>query len=102
MLSVYPYPHAKPETPLEIFGLNSANQKHMWQMDVTQIEKKPMCGQLTGNAGYVIARGKTVQEAMRRVYRTISNLQIQGLQYRNDIGKDITEKMYRLRELKLT
>jgi phosphoribosylamine-glycine ligase len=101
MLSVYPYPHAKPTTPLEIFGLNSANQKHMWQMDVSKIDEKSMCGELSGNAGYIVARGKTVQEAMRRVYRTISNLQIQGLQYRNDISKDVTEKMYRLKEQKL-
>lgn len=101
MLSVYPYPHAKPETPLEILGLNTANQKHMWQMDIAKVDDKTVCGQLTGNAGYVIARGKTVQEAQRRVYRTISNLSIEGLQYRNDIGKDVTEKMYRLKELKL-
>lgn len=101
MLSVYPYPHAKPEIPLEIFGLNSANQKHMWQMDVSKVDEKSLCGQLTGNAGYVIARGKTVQEAQRRVYRTISNLKIEGLQFRNDVGKDVTEKMYKLRTLKL-
>jgi len=101
MLSVYPYPHAKPQTPLEVFGLNSANQKHMWQMDISKVDDKSLCGQLSGNAGYVIARGKTVQEAQRRVYRTISNLNIEGLQYRVDIGKDVTEKMYKLRELKL-
>jgi phosphoribosylamine-glycine ligase len=101
MLSVYPYPFSKPITPLEIFGLNSANQKHMWQMDVTKTAEKYTCGELSGNAGYVIARGKTVQEAGRRVYRTISNLKIDGLQYRNDISKDVTEKMYKLRELKL-
>jgi phosphoribosylamine-glycine ligase len=101
MLSVYPYPYAKPEEPREIFGLNSANQKHMWQMDISKVENKSVCGQLTGNAGYVIARGKTAQEAQRRVYRTISNLKVEGLQYRNDIGKDIPEKMYKLKELKL-
>lgn len=101
MLSVYPYPHAKPQAPLEIFGLNSANQKHMWQMDISKVNDKTVCGQLSGNAGYVTARGKTVQEAQRRVYRTISNLNIEGLQYRNDIGKDVTEKMYKLKDLKL-
>jgi phosphoribosylamine-glycine ligase len=101
MLSVYPYPHAKPTTPLEINGLNSANQKHMWQMDVLKVNDKSVCGQLSGNAGYVTARGKTVQEAQRRVYRTISNLNIEGIQYRNDIGKDATEKFYKLREHKL-
>ena len=101
MLSVYPYPHAKPITPLEIFGLNSANQKHMWQADVSKVDEKFVCGQLSGNAGYVVARGKTTQEASRRVYRTIGNLKIDGLQYRNDISKDISEKMYKLKELHL-
>jgi phosphoribosylamine-glycine ligase len=101
MLSVYPYPHAKPTAPLEVFGLNSANQKHMWQMDISKVNDKSVCGQLSGNAGYVTAHGKTVQEAQRRVYRTISNLNIEGLQYRNDIGKDAVEKIYKLNELKL-
>lgn len=101
MLSVYPYPHAKPTTPLEILGLNSANQKHMWQMDVSKVDEKSVCGGLSGNAGYITARGKTCQEAARRVYRTIANLKIDKIQYRNDISKDVTEKMYRLRELKL-
>lgn len=101
MLSVYPYPHAKPTTPLEVFGLNSANQKHMWQMDISKVNDKAVCGQLSGNAGYITAHGKTVQEAQRRVYRTISNLNIEGLQYRNDIGKDAMDKLYKLKELKL-
>ena len=101
MLSVYPYPHARPITPLEVFGLNTANQKHMWQMDISKVDDKVVCGELSGNAGYVTARGKTVQEAQRRVYRTISNLKIEGLQFRNDIGKDVTEKIYTLRKLKL-
>jgi phosphoribosylamine-glycine ligase len=101
MLSVYPYPHAKPTIPLEILGLNSANQKHMWQADVSKVDEKLVCGALSGNAGYVTARGKTPQEAQRRVYRTISNLSIEGLQYRCDIGKDTAEKMHKLRALKL-
>lgn len=101
MLSVYPYPHAKPENPLEVFGLNSANQKHMWQCDISKVNDKAMCGVISGNAGYVTAHGKTCQEAQRRVLRTISNLKIEGLQFRNDIGKDVTEKMYQLRKLKL-
>jgi hypothetical protein len=101
MLSVYPYPHARPDNPLEVFGLNSANQKHMWQMDISKVDDKSLCGQLSGNAGYITARGKTVQEAQRRVYRTISNLTIEGLQYRNDIGKDVGEKVFKLKEQKL-
>ena len=101
MLSVYPYPHAKPEIPLEIFGLNSANQKHMWQMDISKVDDKSVCGQLSGNAGYVTSRGKTLQEASRRVYRTISNLKIEGIQFRNDVGKDVMEKVYALKKLKL-
>lgn len=101
MLSVYPYPYTAPATPLEVLGLNPANQKHMWQMDIAKADDKMVCGQLSGNAGYVTAHGKTVQEAQRRVYRTIANLNIQGLQYRNDIAKDAVEKIYKLRSAKL-
>jgi phosphoribosylamine-glycine ligase len=101
MLSVYPYPYTKPNEPLEVFGLNSSNQKHMWQMDVSKVKDKFVCGALSGNAGYVTARGQSVQEVQRRVYRTIANLKVEGLQFRDDIGKHITDKIYKLRNLNL-
>lgn len=93
MVSVYPYPYAKPDVPMQIAGLNQFNQKHMWSIDLT--------GELSGNVGYVTARGQSVQEAQRRVYRTISNLTIPNVQYRTDIGKDVGEKMFNLRKHKL-
>jgi len=101
LLSVYPYPHAAPENPIEILGINQFNLKHMWLMDMQKEADKWYSGSLNGCIGYVTARGTTVQESCRRAYRTISNVKIDGLQYRNDIGKDVNEKLFRLKKLNL-
>jgi phosphoribosylamine-glycine ligase len=101
LLSVYPYPYTTPENPLEILGINPFNLKHLWLMDAEKKEDKWFSGSLSGCVGYVTARGSSVQEACRRAYRTISNLKIDVLQYRNDIGKDTNEKIFKLRKLNL-
>ncbi len=101
MLSVYPYPFAQPATTVGISGLNQFNLRHIWLMDCVSSNDKWTTGEHTGCLGYVIARGSTVQEARRRVYRTISNLEIDGIQYRNDIGKDTGASMYQLKKQKL-
>lgn len=101
MISTYPYPYATPEVPVDIGGLNQFNMKHLWLMDARKEEDSWASGFLTGCVGYVTARGKDHFEAQRRVYHTIDNLKIAGLQYRNDIGKDVGEKLFQLRKLKL-
>lgn len=101
LISTYPYPYAKPEVPVGIEGINLANLKHLWLMDTTRENDVWNCGQISGCFGYVTARGVSVQECTRRVYRTISNLTIEGMQYRNDIGKDVNEKMYQLKQFGL-
>lgn len=101
MLSIYPYPAAHPKESLEIKGINTFNLKHLWPMDCTKDNDVWTCGSMSGCLGYITARGTTAQEARRRVYRTISNLSIDDIQYRNDIGKDVGGYVYQLRKQKL-
>jgi len=101
MISVYPYPAQAPSLRTPVVGLNPYNMKHMWLVDATGSGNNWSCGQLSGCLGYVIARGISMEEVRRRLYRTISNLSISNIQYRNDLGKDINEKLYQLKELKL-
>jgi|SRR3990167_1569377 len=99
MLSVYPYPQAKPEMIFPIDGLNPLNIKHSWLMDVENNGDGYQTGELSGNIGYITARGVSPQESCRRVYRTIENIRAKDLQYRNDVGKGVSEKFYQLQTL---
>ena len=100
MVSVYPYPSVM-NASTEICGVNPLNLKHMWMMDLQKDGDSWISGLLSGCVGYVTARGKDHFEAQRRAYHTIKNIKAEGLQYRNDIGKDVGEKLFELRKLKL-
>lgn len=101
MVSVYPYPHSVPSIPVNIVGINHGNLKHLWLMDLRKSDDSWICGDISGCVGYVTARGKDHFEARRRVYRTIENIKVDGLQYRNDIGSDVGERLFELRKHKL-
>ena len=87
-ISVPPYPYARP--PFESFrkdikGYCEGNAKHIWlrEVDKDKDGKWKIAG---GIIGTVTARGDTIKECRRRAYRTIGNLDIEWLQYRQDIG----------------
>lgn len=102
MLSEAPYPYAIPDKPLIIEGVNPGNLKHMWPVDMKDNKKGEWyCARMSGCLAYVVARGKDIWEAKRRAYQTIKNIHTPNLQYRNDIGKDVDEKMHQLRQLSL-
>ena len=101
MVSVYPYPFTTSTTSTEVCGVNPFNLKHLWLMDLQKDGVGWVSGLLGGCVGYVTARGKDHFEAQRRAYHTIKNIKAEGLQYRNDIGKDVGEKLFQLRKLKL-
>ena len=63
--------------------------KHIWWIDVNQDQT----GLVDGNLGWVSARGEDPQEARRRVYRTIKNLPLEGLQYRGDVGRTVVSSL---------
>ena len=92
-ISVPPYPYSRP--PFESFrkdikGYCEGNAKHIWLREVNKDEKGrwKIAG---GIIGVVTARGDTIKECRRRAYRTISNLDIEWLQYRQDIGMKASE-----------
>lgn len=82
----YPYSHIKPKkVPLN--GICAENKKHVWAQNVV----KNKDGELFSNGNYgviatITARGCSVQECRRRVYRTVKNLYIEEMQYRKDVG----------------
>jgi phosphoribosylamine-glycine ligase len=102
LLSVYPYPNASPTNAVPVLGVNQFNLKHMWLMDLAKEDDNWVSGNFSGCVGFVTARGTSTQEAARRAYRTISNIKVDELQYRNDIGKGINDKLFKLKELGLT
>lgn len=98
-LSVPPWPHGEPANEsvgMPIIGINEFNLKHLYLTDAYRNEGEDYL--YAGGDGAVLkvtARGRDIQEARNRVYRTIDNLTIQDVQYRSDIGlraiKDIKQ-----------
>lgn len=86
----YPYPqwieqHVLIGTHNKIKGYCKSNANHIWLREV----EKDANGErfiAGGIVGTVTARGDNINECRRRAYRTISNLDIQWLQFRQDIG----------------
>lgn len=98
LLSVPPYPYDLPLEPTIVKGLVPGNLKHLWLANVSREGELWKVKGSRGKVGYVTARGSTVSEAIRRAYRTISNLAIKDLQYRDDIGRNINSLLATLRQ----
>jgi phosphoribosylamine-glycine ligase len=98
LISVPPYPYQAHVDDIPLRGIQPSNLKHLWLVDVKRMDQQWHCAGSHGKLGYVTSRGKTLQEAVRRVYRTIYNLEVRDLQFRNDIGKDIHGLLRRLHE----
>lgn len=84
--SVYPYPFNMYNEGGKIEGIEERAAKHIWWRDVSS-------GTVCGNdLGVCTAHGQTLRECRRRVYRTLSNVRIKYIQYRNDIGEGVNGK----------
>lgn len=92
-LSIPPYPHTdSPKEVLKgvpILGVTPANEKHIWWGDARKGEEHFESAGVGGDVLTVVARGRHVDECIRRVYRTANNLVIPQVQYRTDIGKRV-------------
>jgi len=89
LVSIPPYPHIcvkQTYSPKRIEGLNDPNLKHIWLHDVKKEEGHFVTGGNTGRVMTIAARGRDIIECRRRVYRTLSNINIPYMQYRTDIG----------------
>jgi hypothetical protein len=80
----YPYKIDNGHTPLR--GINIHNLKHLWLIDAQKNGPDWATAGAGGKIGYLTARGSTISEATRRIYRTIKNLDIKDIQYRDDVG----------------
>lgn len=98
MISIPPYPYQAQHNPISIKGIIPDNIKHMWLVDVKRDNEGYSTTGESGKIGYVTARGDSVHESVRRAYRTINNLSTPDLQYRDDVGRNITSLLERLRE----
>lgn len=96
-VSTPPYPHAAMESSVEIRGIVPQNLKHLWLADVSQQQAKYQTHD-RGLVGYVTARGNDENECIRRMYRTVGNLKIPDMQFRNDVGKSIQSLLQSLRQ----
>lgn len=87
LVSAPPFPYNLNWPSVEVKGINNQSLKHLWLEDVA-FDKGYKLG-ATGSLGYVTARGTNPQEACRRIYKTVSNISVPDMQYRNDIGRNI-------------
>lgn len=98
-VSVPPYPH-KSEADwgegLPLNGISDQNLDHLYLTDVFFDDSGYHYAQGDGVVLKATARGRTVQEARHRAYRTINNLDIPDAQYRRDIGRRVDEDLKRL------
>jgi phosphoribosylamine-glycine ligase len=68
------------ENKNNLLNVNEGARKHVWPIYHSNI------------LAFITARGETIKEAQRRVYRTINNIVTsQDIQYRLDIGNSIEE-----------
>ena len=101
-LSLSPYPSdsdVERWRGVQVLNIPREAQKHVWLADTMKdSEGVPVIAGVDGVVGCVTARGDSVRECQRRVYRTIKNIALtQDLQYRTDIG-DGTEDSKRTLE----
>lgn len=89
-ITIPPFPYAANiEVPIGkgIDGINPENLRHLYLKDIQKIDNKySVAGTLTQEVFSATARGRTLKEARKRVYRTIKNISLTNMQYRNDIG----------------
>lgn len=89
-LSVPPYPAKEGLEKwkgVRVLKIDEGASKHIWLSDVAKEEGIEVLSGADGVIGCVTARGLTVRECQRRVYRTIQNVVVNSdVQYREDIG----------------
>ena len=96
----FPYTHVKSKVST-LNGFCPENERHIWIQNAEKDAKG--CVVSTADRGViasVTARGCSVQECRRRVYRTVRNLSIEDMQYRRDIGTKANGMFDKLKEWK--
>ncbi len=83
----------------EVLNTPKEAKPHVWLCDVMKEDEVEKVAGCDGTLAFVTARGSSIREAQRRVYRTVSNIvQSKDVQYRSDIGNDFELIETRLKE----
>ena len=102
-LSVPPYPNTNGNglpnlKGVQVLDVPQAAWKHLMLSDVMFTNNTPRLAGVDGVIGCATARGSTINEARKRVYRTVGNIIIhQDVQYRRDIGYDVEQRIEKLK-----
>lgn len=99
-LTVAPYPSKEGMDRwknVKAIDIPKEASRHVWLTDVLKKENEVLLAGGYGVVGCVTARGSTVRECQRRVYRTIKNISLtDDIQYRNDIGNTVEKDKQQL------
>ena len=105
-LSVPPYPledeNVVPEWGEPLLGINEESIRHLWLCNV-YVDPKDQLFKTSGADGLTLvatARGESVADARRRVYRTLNNIRVGSKMYRRDIGSRADEAIKHLTDWK--
>lgn len=97
--TVAPFPHSPGNRHIIIEGVSQKNLRHLHFYDMSLLDENS-CDVIGNDLGIATARGLDIRECQRRVYRTLSNLEVENIQYRTDIGYDAFDAFNSLKELK--
>lgn len=98
LITVPPYPYTIDAHSYELAGLQPPALKHLWLIDAKRDGSAFKTAKAHGKIGYVTARGSYLQEAVKRAYRTVRNLEVRDLQYRDDVGRNLNSLISKLKE----
>lgn len=99
LATVPPFPYVLADKEeYDIKTLETPALKHLWLSDVRKSGDRYTTAGVNGIVGYVTSRGAYIQEASKRAYRTLGKLNIDDVQYRDDIGKGLQQRVVELQE----
>lgn len=99
-LSMPPYPNEGAEKlkGVQVLDIQEPARRHMHLSDVRLTDGVETLAGIDGVIGCATARGATIQECRRRVYRTVKECVIhQDVQFRKDIGVGVEESVGKLK-----
>lgn len=96
-ISLPPYPSKGEQHIVRDVKVEEGAERHVWLVDATNHSSAG----ITGELGWVSARGDKDWPYHRRIYRTIDRLDIQSLQYRTDVGRHAEYGLSALRSMYL-
>lgn len=104
----YPYGSKKPEETLDIpiYGVTGSNQKYIFpqfvklaklpDMNGEKIEERLMWATCGDYLAVITGMGKSVKQACDRAYKTVSQIEVSDMIWRDDIGEKLKEEIPKL------